>query len=930
MRNLVLLFAFLMLIPSVCTAAEVPDFVRDVQPILTAHCAGCHNADEAYSGFRVDGFEHVVTPITSEDSLRKGPSLTAGIAETSRLYRLMAGLDQPRMPPEDDADAVPAAQLAVVKAWIDGGALGPDGVAADVPLIVPQIAAATTADPVTAVAHVGNASFQASFGQVRQVVDSGEGWVVDGLPGKVTDLVISPDQATLYVGSGTTGLRGNVTAIDVATGKILFELSGHRDAIYTLAISGDGRTLATGSYDREVIVWDLTTKQMTQTLTGHNGAIFDVAFDRDGKLIASASADETVKVWDVATGERLDTMPQPEGEVYTVLFSRDGRHVYAGSADNRVRKWKVNSRGKKAINPLQVARFAHEAAVTHLEFNPEGNRIVSASADKTIRVWSAGNLTQLATIGPVDDVVSTLDTDAGAGQIAVYLMNGQQLMFDLPTSSEPATVIAKAVSIVFPTVAADESKCTETEPNDDVTDAAMLALPARVEGVVSSTGDVDHFAFEAKWGEQWMIEVVAARGSVKKEARSPLDSFIEVLDANGDRIERVVLQSVRDSYFTFRGKNSTQTNDYRVFNWKEMELGDYFYANGEVSEFFMYPAGPDSGFTVYPGSGNRHLRFDTTGVVHALGDPAYVVKAYPPGSKIAPNGLPIFPVYFENDDDSLRMHGSDSVVSFTAPADGRYVVRVGDARGEGSDKHSYSLLVRPRRPDFSAKVSTKLDKVQPGSSKEASIKVMRLDGYEGPVNISVENLPAGFTVPQALSVESRQFDLRFPVFVADDAKTPTDEELKNIRFVATARTDDGRDVSHNFNGLGKLAVAEKQAPFSLEVIAPLVDGIPTIDLHPGETASLLVKANRGSFKGRIQFGKQDAGRNLPFGVFVDNIGLNGLMIPEGATEQDFVVTASPVAEPQERLWYIKCGEGGGMTSNLLRVRIFREQEVAAR
>src|SRR5690606_35673958 len=106
-----------------------------------------------------------------------------------------------------------------------------------------------------------------------------------------------------------------------------------------------------------------------------------------------------------------------------------------------------------------------------------------------------------------------------------------------------------------------------------------IQLPAKISGVIHTAGkegepappaDVDLYRFSARAGQQWVIDTDAER------SKSPLDTFVEVLDADGNRIERVLLQAVQDSYFTFRGKNSTQSNDFRVFNWEEMSLNQYF------------------------------------------------------------------------------------------------------------------------------------------------------------------------------------------------------------------------------------------------------------------------------------------------------------------------------------------------------------------
>ncbi len=97
-------------------------------------------------------------------------------------------------------------------------------------------------------------------------------------------------------------------------------LQGHADAVYCAAASADGKWIASGSYDKSVILWNRETGAVVRTITGHNGAIYDLDFDSSSELIATASADQTVKVWSIA-GERLDTLGQPQGEMMSVRFS---------------------------------------------------------------------------------------------------------------------------------------------------------------------------------------------------------------------------------------------------------------------------------------------------------------------------------------------------------------------------------------------------------------------------------------------------------------------------------------------------------------------------------------------------------------------------------------------------------------------------------
>jgi hypothetical protein len=79
------------------------------------------------------------------------------------------------------------------------------------------------------------------------------------------------------------------------------------------------------------------------------------------------------------------------------------------------------------------------------------------------------------------------------------------------------------------------------------------------------------------------------------------------------------------------------------------------------------PQGPDSGFQFYKSQGKRRLYFDSSATIHALGEPVYIVEPYAPGVKLIENGLPVFPLYYSNDDDADRKLGTDSQLTFTAP-----------------------------------------------------------------------------------------------------------------------------------------------------------------------------------------------------------------------------------------------------------------------
>jgi len=197
----------------------------------------------------------------------------------------------------------------------------------------------------------------------------------------------------------------------------------------------------------------------------------------------------------------------------------------------------------------------------------------------------------------------------------------------------------------------DGPELIEIEPNNSLAQAMKIPVPAAVNGRIwnafSVSTDVDLFRFDAKAGQFLVIETDAARRG------SPIDTKIEILYPDGKAVERLLLQAVRDSHVTFRAIDSN-TDDLRVENWQEMELNQLMYLQGEVCKIFRMPQGPDSGFQFYSVGGKRRDYFGTSGVAHALDEPAYIVQPRDNSAKLEPNGLPVFTLYYANDDDSDR------------------------------------------------------------------------------------------------------------------------------------------------------------------------------------------------------------------------------------------------------------------------------------
>lgn len=913
-------------------ADATPDFAKDVLPILTAKCGGCHGDLET---------EGKLSLATYDDLMQggeHGPAVTPGESGSSRLYLMTSGKIDPKMPPEEE-EPLTDVEIATLAKWIDGGAKGPAGETARPMPTFPEISPANGKAAYTAVAWSPDGTTLAigSFGKVilQAIVPpsaipgfgsmaSGD---VLGFEGKINRVTFSPDGKTLVVASGIAGAVGQAAIIELQNSNADREFDGHSDALYDAVLSPDGSILATAGYDRQILLRDAKTGKTLRTLTGHNGAVFDLAFSPDGTCLVSASADETSKVWSVATGERLDTLNQCEAEQWTCAFDPTQDRIYSAGADHRIRCWNWISKTEPKINPILYSRFAHEGTVTHIALATNKPLLASTADDGTLKVWRTKDLS-LAWVGPTQPALPTGIAFSPQGdRLAISRIDGILELVELPEIDLEQTGEAagrqQAVTIASMPDSPLPEPVEETEPNDDPAAVVVRDAPLRIKGLLAQPGDVDCVRFRAEAGQRWVIETNAAR------SKSPADTFVEILSADGSPILRTRLQAVRDSYFTFRGKDSNVSDDFRVHNWQEMELNDLLYANGEVVKLWLYPRGPDSGFKVYPGFGARRTYFDTPALSHALGEPCWIVREVPSGSEPLPNGLPVFDLYYENDDDGERKLGKDSKLLFAPAEPGEYVVQVRDVRGEGSDAHKYELTVRPAKPGFSVKASVaKADAVPAGGGREIEFAADRTDGFEGPIELAVEGLPAGWTVTTP-TIEAGQLKAWGAIYATAEAKAPTEEEWKQVRLVARADVDGGQ-VERKVAGLAlpKLAGApaigiaisrvdgEAEASAEAEPNAPL-----EVTLRPGETIELRVAVDRKDVKNRISFGNEDSGRNLPHGVFVDNVGLNGLLIVEEKSERTFFVRASAVAQPQTRLFHLRADADGGLVSPSVVLRI---------
>lgn len=906
-----LVFGLAMVLLPFCNAQaeEKISYRRQIAPVLQTYCLGCHNRIEA---------EQKLSLQSADDILRgseQGPILNADHPEDSRLWRVLISHDDDHMPPADQPQLA-AEDLKAIQTWLKEGAGFDSRAAVMATLPEVKVSAESIRNPALSIATSHDGS-QLAVGRYKvvEILASGTNEISGKISiddGKVNDVQFSADGKRVLIATGVAGLSGRAVVADLAQQSIVQEFAGHHDVTYAANWSPDQTLIATAGYDRRILLHDAVSGKLIREMNGHNGAIFDLQFSPDNTLLASASADGTIKIWLVATGERLDTLSQPQAEQYSVRFSPDGNVIFATGADNRIRKWSVASRTTQIINPLLISRFAHEGVITSLSMSHDGRYLATAEDNGILKIWDAARVHEIDAIDFGEDRATCFVFSADAGELLVARTSGSIQRVPVPeigtvesSQAEPAMVDTAA-----PAAPAEVPTLAEAEPNG-LQMPQVIPIPATITGTIhneSAVPDQDVFRLHAEKGKRLMVEVKASRD------KSALDSFVEILHEDGSPVLQVRLQAVRDSYFTFRGKDSDTSDDFRMFNWREMELNQYLYSDGEVVKLWLYPRGPDSGYKVYPGSGNRFTYFGTTPTSHALQAPAFIVEAHHPDEVLTATGLPEFPVYFENDDDPLRQWGSDSRLMFDPPADGDYLLRIRDARDFQGADFTYQLMVRFPQPDFSIEADGTDVTLFPGVGHELSFKATRLDGYDGPIEIIAENLPAGFSFSGPVEILDEQLQAFGTLIAEKDAAAPAEEAVKQIRFVAKA-TISGREVTHEAGGLKALKVGEVPKVIvrilsAEQQAAGATDQTPELTVWAGETVRAFLRVERNKHDGLVEFGKEDSGRNMPHGVFVDNIGLNGLMLLSGQTEREIFITTADWVPETSRLFHLKSNVDG--------------------
>ncbi len=241
--------------------------------------------------------------------------------------------------------------------------------------------------------------WQVNNGECLQILEGGipEGAGLDapgpdapdiGAMGPVWSAPFSPDGKWL----AASGADKTIRLWQIATGRCLAVLQGHKDQVWSVAFSPDSRWLVSASLDHTVRLWHLNTGSCRRVLQGHRGQVFMVAVHPQGNAIASGSFDQTVKWWSPTTGQCLRTLQGYTNYVQTAAFCPEKSCLATGADDAKARLWNVETGA--CLSTLD----GHSGGIWSVAFDPAGTRLASAGMDQSIKLWDTQSGTCLQTL----------------------------------------------------------------------------------------------------------------------------------------------------------------------------------------------------------------------------------------------------------------------------------------------------------------------------------------------------------------------------------------------------------------------------------------------------------------------------------------------------------------------------------------------------
>lgn len=410
---------------------EVVTYKDHVSPILRKHCGNCHNPDKATSDFNVMTYQTLMAGGSS------GEAIAAGSPDSSRLYKAVAHIEEPFMPPK--AAKIPDADIATIKKWIELGAPETSVSAAknatrkvdldlasvstgkpDVPPMpekLPEVSLPHTRrpHPVTALAASPWAPLIAVAGHERVLLYNTDDLKLIGVlpfPERIPHVLKFSRNGKLLLAAGGRGADvGKAVLFDVTTGKRITEIGDESDSVLAADISPNQKWVALGGPNKLVKIFSTETGELKHKIKKHTDWVTSIEFSPNGEMLASGDRNGGVYVWEPETGSILFTLGDHKEMITDMSWRADSQMLATASEDGRVILWyaedgfptrSINAHTGPTPTPLPRGKIP---GVLSVNYTRSGD-FATVGRDLTARLWNNSGANQVAKFEGFTDVPS--------------------------------------------------------------------------------------------------------------------------------------------------------------------------------------------------------------------------------------------------------------------------------------------------------------------------------------------------------------------------------------------------------------------------------------------------------------------------------------------------------------------------------------------
>lgn len=266
----------------------------------------------------------------------------------------------------------------------------------------------------------------------------------------IYSIAISPDGQTLASGS----FDKTIKLWELSTGSLIHTLSNHSKGVCCVAISPDNQTLASGSWDETIKLWRLDTGELIRTLKGHTASVRSLAIAPDSQTLVSGSFDETIKLWYMDTGECLSTIAEKVGQVSAIALTPDGQTIASGGNDGLITLRSLDTTGASKKPTFTLTLTGNLSSICSLTISPDGQILAAGCTDGNVKLWQLSNGTLLDILqghaGPVMSAVFSVDgqtliSGSADGTIEIWNLETREQLGVLTNNSD-GSVMSVAIS----------------------------------------------------------------------------------------------------------------------------------------------------------------------------------------------------------------------------------------------------------------------------------------------------------------------------------------------------------------------------------------------------------------------------------------------------------------------------------------------------